>query len=764
MKKLKPYLPVAILLSLGYLILDKAFLKILSDPNNFLLGRSQDGLKNYFTPAWYLRYDHGLHFSGMNYPFGEHVLYTDNQPLISWLLNFVDNHIFPVAGYTVGILNWLIFASLLGCMYFLYKILRHFLMPAAYAIPAAIIIACLSPQIHRFAGHYALAYTVYLPLLWWLLIRGTTGPRPWLGFAGALLAVTLSGGVHAYYLLMGVLFSTAYMAVFTFSRRNDRAELIRSLLKTGLALILPLVIFQIFMGLTDPVADRPDSPSGFFFYRAYWESVFLPVQGPLWDGWHWFFKTPRPQVEGFSYVGMLATVIGVMTLVRTIRYGWYYRYKRMFWPAMPGDLTVAFWAGLLILLFSMALPFRWHLEWLLDILTPLRQFRSLGRFAWVFFYTFTVYASVYLYLIFRRFSQKGLRPAAVSLVVIALFFWLWEAAIHVKIHAEVALKTRGDNVLANAEPDFGKWLADAGTRPEDFQAVLPVPSFNTGSEKFVPFPPSDPTVARVYKLAFDLGLPLACGSMSRTSISQSIKLIQLFSGDYIEKTILADYPNRKPILILFESGVKLSPGEEWLMKKATRITPEDRFALYRLELDSLATKWDPLESRFAREKDSVLFPDGQLLKSRQDAWVYFSGFDQNENSAFGAETIKGSKSDPLWLFNDTISSAEKMHVSLWMRIDPKESGFPGFFYREYDHTGAQIDYQEIATMFGQTIYKDWMMVEYTFQPRAKGNRVEFWLKDRYPEAESILIRPEDTDVFREIPGQSLMYNNFYLER
>ncbi|MDX2246902.1 MAG: hypothetical protein SF052_09020 [Bacteroidia bacterium] len=763
MKRFAKYLPVPILLGLGYLILDKAFRGILRNPNNFLLGQSQDGLKNYFTPAWYLKYDTGLRFSGMNYPFGEHVLYTDNQPLISWLLNLWDNHVFPIADYAVGIMNGLILGAIVGCMYFLYKILRHFLMPAVYAIPVAIIIACLSPQVHRFAGHYALAYTVYIPMLWWLLIRATAGPRPGWGFAGVILAISLSGWVHAYYLLMGVLFATAYMAVFSFSQRKIRSQLTPALLKTGMSLVLPLLIFQTLMALTDSVTDRPDNPSGFFYYRAYWESVFLPVQGPLWDGWHGFFPGPRPQVEGFSYVGMLATVIGVMTIFRTIRYGWKFRYNRMLWPALPGDLAVAFWAGFLILLFSMALPFRWNLEWLLDILTPLRQFRSLGRFAWVFFYTFTVYAAVYLYLIFRRFSQKGLRVSAIWMVVIALFFWLWEAALHIKIHADVALHTKGDNVLANAEPDFGKWLADAGLKPGDFQAVLPIPSFNTGSEKFVPYPPSDATTARVYKLAFDLGLPLACGSMSRTSISESQKLIQLFSGDYIEKTILADYPNRKPLLILCESGIKLSPGEEWLMKKAVRITPEDRFALYRLELDSLATHWKAAESRFAREKDILLFAEGNLFRSRKESPVYFNGYDSGGDTAFGVSTIKGSESDPLGLFNDTIPYAEKMHVSLWMKIDPKQSGFPGFFYREYDSLGNQIDYQEIATMFGQTIYKDWMMVEYTFQLKAAGNRAEFWLKDRFPEAESFLIRPVDTDVFMEIPGKTLMYNNFYLE-
>ena len=53
-----------------------------------------DGYKNYYTLAYYLNYDHGAHFSGMNYPFGENVLFTDNQPAVAWCLKVVVK-IFP---------------------------------------------------------------------------------------------------------------------------------------------------------------------------------------------------------------------------------------------------------------------------------------------------------------------------------------------------------------------------------------------------------------------------------------------------------------------------------------------------------------------------------------------------------------------------------------------------------------------------------------------------------------------------------------------
>jgi hypothetical protein len=46
----------------------------------------------------------------------------------------------------------------------------------------------------------------------------------------------------------------------------------------------------------------------------------------------------------------------------------------------PLWLFIAFSA----LLFSMGAPFTWHMEWLLDYASALRQFRTLGRFAWIF--------------------------------------------------------------------------------------------------------------------------------------------------------------------------------------------------------------------------------------------------------------------------------------------------------------------------------------------------------------------------------------------
>ena len=57
-------------------------------------------------------------------------------------------------------------------------------------------------------------------------------------------------------------------------------------------------------------------------------------------------------------------------------------------PVLPNLLRASVWASVFVLLLSMCLPFQLGMEFLVDWLPFLKQFRSLGRFAWVFYYVF----------------------------------------------------------------------------------------------------------------------------------------------------------------------------------------------------------------------------------------------------------------------------------------------------------------------------------------------------------------------------------------
>ena len=751
------------MLGLGFWVIVKIFGNAFWHPNAYPLAGTLDAWKNYFTPAWYIKYDSGISFTGMNFPYGEHVLFTDNQPLISWVLQWVHTHIIPIADQTVGILNMLIFLNIYLCMFLLYRIARHFSLPHLYAIPLAIILALLSPQIHRFAGHYALAYTAYIPLIWWLLIQTSGAKRKWLPFSALVLAVSLSGFVHAYYLLMGVLFAFCYFGIRAWmyhKQQNMRADLI----KAGIALIIPVLVIQTFLWLTDTINDRPDNPSGILFYKAYWNSVFLPVQGPMWDAWQRFFIYERATVEGFSYVGLTAFWVFVMSLIRIIRYAWHQKFARIWRPVLPDDLAVTVWASVLLLLFAMAIPLSWGLEFLLDIFPPIKQFRSLGRFAWVFYYVFTMYSAVYLYLIYRRLRQRQMQAFGLGILVVAMVMWGWEAAIHIKLHAEVIKRNRDHNVFIHDYPPYEQWLAEHNYSISDFQAILPIPVFNTGSEKFVPRWVTSGITEQVYMLAYKTGLPLACGSMSRTSVSQSSKLVQLLSSDYLQKEILNDYPNlQSPLLILKEEDVPLSVNEQEILNKAKLIKREGRYSLHELNLSTLKSKSQKILKLFEEQKDSTLIKRDDFYLS-EDKWIHWNGFEKRSQSAFGEETISGNKEDILILFEDVIPDTSWMQMSVWMKIDHHVSGFPVFNYKEFDKNDVQIFHAEEGTMFGMNVYKNWLLVEYRFKLKEVGNKAVIYMQHRYPEMESLLIRPENVDVYKTISGEhQLMYNNYYFD-
>jgi hypothetical protein len=172
-------------------------------PNHLLFATGGDGLKNYFTAAWAVGYDEGLRFTGMNYPYGEHITYTDAQPLLVGLLRVLQSLGISLDGRVPGVLNALMLFSLLPAAWCLRRIGRHYGLPQGMAIAVALLVVLLSPQIHRWQGHYALGYTCFVPMLWWGVLRLRVSGRPGLWTLALLLLVAGFGLVHLYYLMIG---------------------------------------------------------------------------------------------------------------------------------------------------------------------------------------------------------------------------------------------------------------------------------------------------------------------------------------------------------------------------------------------------------------------------------------------------------------------------------------------------------------------------------------------------------------------------------
>ena len=757
---LKKYLPYLILVVLGASFIYLAFGEFIRNPNAYMLDSGADGLKNYVNAMYYLRYDGGTHYTGMNFPYGEHIIFTDNQPIISLFLNVIDNHLFPVSDKVPAIFNVLLFGSLLLTMVMLYRLGRHFQLPTWYAIIAAIVIGGLSPQLHRLHGHYALGYTVFVPLVWWLLIKSRRGENRANLFGGLLVLTCFCFSlIHVYYVMIGGIFVLAYYFLKVIQARKHRSIWINQSLR-GLVLgIAPLLLFQVFLLLTDSISDRPRNPYGFFAHRAFWEGVFLASEGPLWEYWNMFVEVFQVQAEGYSYTGIIGLLVAVFSLFRWGRYIAKRGGRRLFRSALPGELNTYLWAGILVLLFSFSFPF-YFFPSLLDVLSPLKQFRSLGRFTWVFYYVFSIYIAVYIYLLFRRLRQKQLYHIAGWMVFLVFFSWLADAWIHMRLRRDHINKWEHHNVISEAKYDYGAWLGEAGYTADDFQAILPLPAYFVGSEKFDSrvnyFTSREGMIS-----AWQLHLPLTTGLLSRTSLSQSLKLIQLMSNEYIEKEILKEYPNQKPLLLLVAEGEELSLNEQAVINKATSLGKKDNLHLYRLDLSQLKSKREAILRNFQQRNDSTWVQQGPWYMTPDSTWFHFDSFAEKLPTTF-ADPIHEQKKGPQGLYNAPIPQTGDMVASVWIRANQKQAGFPVMILREFDAEGKQVNWYESNPKYHTDVYQDFALAEIAFPVQNPQHRFECFIEGKFIESVSFLIRPRQIDLYLPLSGeQTLMFNNYY---
>ncbi|MEZ5195305.1 MAG: hypothetical protein R2764_02545 [Bacteroidales bacterium] len=140
--------------------------KVFLSPNDYMFSAHGDAMKNYYTYAYHIKHDSSyIEFEGMNYPYGEHFLYTDCHPLVANSVKLVSG-IFPgIVNYSVGIINFLMILSFFLTVFLLYVIFKYFRVGPIAGVMGAIGITLLSPQIFRMTGHLSLSYSFLFRLL-----------------------------------------------------------------------------------------------------------------------------------------------------------------------------------------------------------------------------------------------------------------------------------------------------------------------------------------------------------------------------------------------------------------------------------------------------------------------------------------------------------------------------------------------------------------------------------------------------------------------
>lgn len=809
-------------MALGLLLLFTAvmvyryFGPVISHPNNYLFGAGGDGLKTYYSSQWFVAHNpEGATHTALAYPNGNHLVYADLNPLLSGCIRWVSRNIVDISRYTVGIINLTIILSFFPCVFFVFLILRKNLLSPLYALIFALSISWLSPQIDRFTGHYALSYIFFVPMLWYFLIRMFERKKwgLWLGFY--LLALTIFEFAHPYHFLIGAALLYSYLFVHLLQHLKQFRQYRLIYLVAGLTGVLPITILLGWQAATMTTAtDFVTRPYGFLYYLAGFETIFLPWQknhyqpSPLFDFWHYLgvwdrvtvTAEPKDVAEGSAYVGMVGLMMLGLIVVRAVWILWWSvkdgvmrsrevgqsvvdwvkviglavwqkGLKRIVRPVLPAPLRTGIWAAALLLIIASAWPMK-QFPALLEHFDFIRQFRSLGRLAWPFYYAFMTLCAYYLFAFYRdlklRSGKSRLWQAGVLVIALAVIGWGLEARIMTKRKRDYFLNNSINPNFADWRADYTKLLADNGHKPEDFQAILAFPFYHVGSEKLA----KEGWNASFYSKAVSLntGLPIVNNYVARAPLSTSLKTIQLMSDPLIPKPLLQEFPDDRPLLLLYTYTEEQPIGtEKHLIDQSELIyLHNNKMHFAVLPLTAFENQQAAAHEAFWQEKDSLFQPSPGIYCSDTTDAVIVEGFGDVlfANDTLGEMGSVFLEEGRHLIYEGTMTGGTAglpMEASLWVRLDLNSSYLPHLICQQFEGETA-VDWAWKEMKHSTDVWGHWARVTVDFELKKPGNRLKIFADGAPLTFDNLLIRPKGVDVYCGLQADSsFVKNNFWVE-
>lgn len=507
---------------------------IILNANNIMFGTNDDGVKNYYTFAYYTNYEElfSSKLTGMNFPFGEHIVFTDNMPIIAIFFNVLQHIGINLGPYSVGIINILLILNLLLGSIIITAILIKLKVNKWYAMVVGILIMLMCPQLNRFFNHYALAFSAIIPLSFYFILRFIEKEysiKLLLLFGFFVIFVSF---IHPYYLLLNLILILGY--IFIDFIINKKANLFNNFKVLGIGIILPIIAFNAMLKLTDPVEDRPQNPYGLNDYIVEWEGVFLPV-GHKHQNWIDTNITEIRKVnwETWGYIGFPAFLISLVILISLLSY----RKKLLNYLFQNKLLTIILFTGVFCLLFGIIFPWSAKIPIIRDNLGALKQFRSLGRLNWIFYFAINIFTFYSIYQIFKR------RNLIInSLLTVALLFYITEIYWH---QSNIIRYLKSSNIFKETQ--------SISLSQEEYSFILPIPYFHIGSEVYYSFKAENISYPTTLAISYNNNIPTTGVMMSRTSLYQTQKQFEAISDSIMVPEIWQNVFDNKKIAVVYHT-------------------------------------------------------------------------------------------------------------------------------------------------------------------------------------------------------------------
>lgn len=695
------------------------FKGVIFNLNSTYFSGNGDGLKSYYCAIYHAEFDaEANHFSGMNYPWGESMGFTDGQPPVANIVRFADKHLFPCADKMVGIFNFLMVFSILLSAVFLFLIFKKFKMPDWYATILSIGLSLLSPQIGRLPGHFSLSWGFWIPLLIYLIILILEEEAWWKSILFGL--VTLFASVmHMYFFL----FAVALVGVCLLERlmfRFNKKDIWVIAAHFTIQMILPFILLQWLM--LDQQTDRTMHPYGFFAYRAYPGSVFLPV-----NKWYAPFMSKFPFIrnyewESIAYIGIVASV-GFWLLFGKWIVNLFQKLKRK--GSVTGDrrLDILFWSSFALLLFSFGLPFIFGFEKIRNSIGFLSQLRALARFSWLFFYVINVIVWIKVYHYSNGIKNRVTGKVILTVVICILAF---EAYNYSKSSID-SLKN-GVPQLTDREnkTEENQWVNEI--KAENYQAIMPLPYFHIGSESSWIEPRCD-MARQMFIASLKTGLPCNGVMLGRTSLSQTYKNIELSKTPWDRFRVLDEFHTNKPFLLMVAKCDELNPDEKRLVKHASFITATPNFDLYEMPIDTLRS----IPSKFnfpLQYKNLTDTIENHIANGDADCFFEsYGNFNGDQNNLKGIKVSK--KLQRILEVPVQLDLTKKCYLRFWIKDYAKDMVACTqllIIQATPDHQTLEEKYSDIFRHF-KSFNGEWALIEIPFDVKQSNEIIELLIRN-----------------------------------
>lgn len=757
--------PKTILILLVVVFIFSFYGKVVLAPNSYLFSNSGDGIKNYYTYVSQLNQSTWTSSKAMNYPYGESFLYLDCQPVFTIVLKGVFSILPFLKPYSIGIINLLMLASIAFSALLIYRILKIYGLKPRHAILGAFSIAIMSPQIGRITGHLALGYSFFIPLTWYLYLRYQRSAKHWKWTVILFINALFWFFTHAY---LGMIL-TAFVVTFfvaEFVLINAQRS-IKHVVRFAVFALLPFGIFWMYALWSDSHYGRTTNPFGFFESTSNLRSVFLPNYGPLTEAMELRFGL-KPTWEGMAYVGMSFIFSFILLLVLKFSQ----RNRQVAVTSESLNLKKHLWAvliaGFLVLLLAFGYPFNWKPEFL-ERFEIIKNFRGIGRFAWVFYYSFTI--AVFVLTVKQLENRKWGVP--VLLGCISVFSLIESIPLH-RFMSKHIDETANIFRLDQVNPNWVSVLQQV--KSSDYQAIIPLPYFHIGSENF-----GKEGTEKSYRLSFVCAyhtqLPLMSTYSTRTSLWEAKSSMQLLAPSFYPKTIEKYLPNKKPFLVLFTKE-NLSRHEDEILQKGVLIAENQEFALYKLSYDALfGDSAKKIREEFDKNRNKCRLEKGIYSYPASASYCVSESFDsipgELHHSGTGAlSTMKNGYTILKEFKAGELKPNTKYIASFWIYNGGSNFGqdIPnGICFYQGEKAAGKIEWLSVVNMSNAFVIDgNWTLIELPFT--TLNNQLPSSIVVNGTDAKSrkwiiddLLIREESTTVYEE-NSLFLKWNNHFIRK